>query len=339
MREIDFRVDILKNGARAGSLPYVTPPTISCASNASIQMSMNGTFADSDLIDYLHDELQPIIIIDGQETPAGIFRAGSVRTVIEDGRKTQEVEAYDRNMWLSWNKLETRSYHASSEKYSTIISDTLTSAGITLFNLSPTTATLQARREWDIGTNYLQIINDLLSELAYDSIWFDGNGYAIMKPYQSPSVNMIDHRYGRGEYRMVGTTRYSELDIFNRPNVFIVVRTSPYYSSVLTATSENNNPMSPLSIVRRGIRIPQVTTVSNIANQTALQTYADRLRDQNMEASEVVQITTAIQPGHGVGDIVALEGTDLDGIYRETGWSITLEAGSWMKHTLERTVL
>ena len=258
---------------------------------------------------------------------------------MDHGVKLQQVEAYDRNMWLSWHKVETRAYYAAGSSYSTIIGQLLTSAGITLYSMSPTTATLQSDREWDIGTSYLKIVNDLLDDLAYNHIWFDGRGFGIMQAYQTPTVNAIQHRYGRGSYRQIGVEHSSELDVFSRPNVFIVVRSSPDYSSALTATAINDNPLSSLSIARRGIRIPFVQKVNNIADQASLQAYADRLRDQNMEGSETVQIQTAIQPDHGVGDIVAVETEEMMGVYREVGWSFSLAAGEWMAHTLERTVL
>jgi hypothetical protein len=58
-----------------------------------------------------------------------------------------------------------------------------------------------------------------------------------------------------------------------------------------------------------------------------------------MEAAETVQITTAIVPDHQVGDTVALTDADVAGLYRESGWSFSMEAGSQMTHKLERTVL
>lgn len=344
IRTIDFRVDVLKNGIRAGSIKFDTrePPTVSCDADAEIKTGMSGTFAQSDLINYLNDELQPVIIINGTEYPAGVFQAGAVKENTAAGVTRYEVEAYDRAMRLSWRKLEARAYHEPGETYSSIIAHYLVDAGIVLYNLTPTDATLAAGREWDVGTSYLTIINELLSELAYDPIWFNASGTAILRPYQAPSVALIDHRYGSGsaqEYRRIASDYSKETDIFSKPNVFIVIRSGPDYETPLVATAENDFIASPLSVTRRGIRIPVVYQVDNIADQDALQSYTNRIRNRSMEASEVIRIATAIQPGHGVNDVVAIEDNALPGIYRESAWSFTMAAGSWMTHTLQRSVL
>ena len=344
MRQIDFRVDVLKGGVRAGSLLFdaASPPSVSCDAGAELHTSMSGSFAASDLVDYLKDELQPVIIIDGAEYPAGVYRPATVTETTEEGRTTVQVEAYDRSILLEWRKLETRAYYASGTAYSSIINGLLTDAGLALVAMTPTAATLAEAREWEIGTSYLAIINELLDELAYDHIWFDARGAAVLRPYQAPTVAAIAHTYGRSgaaEYRQIGTSRSRETDVFDKPNVFIVIRSGPEFTTPLTATAVNDFPLSPTSVTRRGLRIPEITYVDNIADADALQTYANRLRDRGMEALETVTISTAIQPGHGVGDVIAIEDDVLPGIYRESGWSFSLAAGSWMSHKLERAVL
>ena len=344
MRQIDFRVDVLKGGVRAGSLRFDAdaPPSVTCDAGSEIHTSMSGSFAASELVDYLRDELQPVIIIDGVEYPAGVYRPGTVTEVTEEGRTTFQVEAYDRAILLEWCKLEERAYYAAGTTYSSIINAYLTDAGLALVAMTPTAATLAEAREWEIGPSYLQIINELLDELAYEHIWFDARGAAVLRPYQAPTVAAIAHTYGRAgaaEYRQIGTSRSRETDVFDKPNVFIVIRSGPEFTTPLTATAVNDFPLSPTSVTRRGLRIPQITMVDQIASQDALQTYANRLRDRGMESLETVTITTAIQQGHGVGDVVAIEDDVLPGIYRESGWSFALQAGSWMTHKLERAVL
>lgn len=344
MRTIDFRVDVLRNGVSERSLQFdaQSPPSIDCDASADICVTMRGSFVTDSEVDFLTDELQPVVVIDGVEHKLGVFRAATVQEVTDFGAFRSEVEAYDRTILLQWGKLESHAYHASGTQYSTIITNYLTAAGITSYILEPTSATLGSAREWDIGTSYLQIINELLDELAYNHIWFDGEGTAILKAYRDPSELTVSHVYGRGsamDYHLIAPTHSREMDIYSKPNVFIAIRTSPDYTSPLTATAENNSLTSPLSTIRRGIRIPVVYRVNNIASQDALQTYVNRLRDRGTEAFETVDISTAIQPDHGVGDIVEIEDAQLQGIYRETGWTLTMGAGEYMTHSLERTVV
>ena len=270
MRSIDFRVDVLKGGVRAGSLIFdaASPPSVSCDAEAEIHTSLSGSFAASSLVDYLKDELQPVIIIDGVEHPAGVYRPGTVAEVTEEGRTTYQLEAYDRAILLEWRKLETRAYYAAGTTYSSIIGNLLTDAGLPLVAMTPTAATLAEAREWEIGTSYLAIINELLDELAYDHIWFDARGAAVLRPYQAPTVAAIAHTYGRSgatEYRQLGTSRSRETDVYDKPNVFIVIRSGPEFATPLTATAVNDFPLSPTSVTRRGLRIPEITYVDNDA--------------------------------------------------------------------------
>lgn len=339
MRSIDFRMDVLRNGVRYQQLIFSEAPSIDCSADAEISMTLRGTFRHNDAVDLLRDELQPVVILDGTEYPVGVYRPATVRQTIRDGAVLDEIEAYDRSLLLSWAKLETRAYHASGSSYSSVINGYLTAAGIAMTMFAPTSETLGSAREWDIGTSYLTIINELLDELAYDHLWFNNRGVAMLQPYAAPAVSNIAHTYGVNAFKLVSPSRSRETDIYSKPNVFIVIRTSPDYTTALTATAVNDNPMSELSTVRRGVRIPEVYRVDNIASQSALQSYANKLRDRGMEAAETVQITTAIVPDHQVGDTVALTDAEVAGLYRESGWSFSMEAGSQMTHTLERTVL
>ena len=114
---------------------------------------------------------------------------------------------------------------------------------------------------------------------------------------------------------------------------------NPEYPEPLTATAVNDSPSSALSTIRRGIRIPQVVKVDNIADSTELQAYANRLRDEAMQTAERITLRSGIQAGHNVADTVALIGLEREGIFRETGWTITLKAGTYMTHSLEKAVM
>lgn len=82
IRHISARVDILRDGVRCGSLPFPqsSPPSVMADSASAIKTSLAGVFLHTGEIDYLNDELQPVLIIDGVETPIGVFVPGTVTT-------------------------------------------------------------------------------------------------------------------------------------------------------------------------------------------------------------------------------------------------------------------
>lgn len=344
MRTVDFRVDILRRGVPIGALGFSesSPPTITCDAAGEIAMTLNGVFRRSAEMDYLNDELRPMLILDGVETPAGVYRVGSrLETRSAAGLVYDQLECYDRAALLRWAKLEQRDFWPAGTSYETVIAHYLQAVGVARVSFTPTDHVLQSDREdWDIGTPYLTIINDLLTEMNYQSLWFDIHGTAMLRPYAPPSPSSIAHTYGVHDgARLVSPEYQTELDIFGRPNVIIAILENPEYPEPLIATSVNDFPSSALSTIRRGIRIPQIVKVDNIASAEELQTYADRLRDESMQTAERITLRSGIQAGHNVADTVALIGLEREGIFKETGWSITMKAGTYMTHSLEKSVM
>ena len=336
MREIDYRVDVLRSGVRFGHLRFdaADAPSVYCDAGAAVKLSLRGTFLPDAAVDYLTDELQPVCILDGVEHKLGVYRIISCRSVTTETGSRDELEAYDRTILLQQGKLEQRDSWAAGTSYDEIVLHYLAAVGLTRVLLTPSGHVLQtAREDWDVGTSYLSIVNALLSEINYSDLWFDREGVAHVEPYTPPGAGQIKHHYGlAGRTAKLLTPEVSrELDVYDKPNVIVCVLSNPELPPQ-TATAVNDFPVSRLSILRRGLRIPQVVKVDNIAADE-LQAYANRLRDKAMQTGELVEIASPAYPDHGIGDTLSLELPELHGLYRETSWSIT------MRHTLERTVI
>jgi hypothetical protein len=195
-------------------------------------------------------------------------------------------------------------------------------------------------REFEIGTSYLEIINIFLSEINYGSIWFDQNGFGVLQPIRSATAENIDHQYGTNDgLRVLKRPCSRQVDIFNAPNVFIVVCQNPDLKEQLVSVAVNENPMSELSVFRRGRRIATVVSVDNVPDQETLDEYASKLVFKSMLSEELVTIATGNVPGHTVNNIVALVHPDISGIFQETAWNLTLAPGQEMQHTLRRAML
>ena len=109
--------------------------------------------------------------------------------------------------------------------------------------------------------------------------------------------------------------------------------------AAMVATAVNDNPASKKSTFKRGMRITSVERVDNIASQADLQAYANKRRNESLLATRTITFYTLAEPGHGVGDILALTHDEIGGIYLETGWSVTMQPGSLMTHSAKRTVI
>lgn len=345
MSIVASRFEIIRNGAATEyNLEAVgsSVPTVTMSADGEIKMSFSGTFEHDDNVDYLNDEIRPYYIKDGVEYPLGVYMIGTLQskhTVY--GRCEDNIEAYDRSLRLKQTKTETRYYIAAGTPYMTAIQSLIRRAGIPRIYADDCEDVLATDREdWEIGTEYLTIVNNLLSEINYSDIWFDFDGVAHLERYYAPSSDNIDREYRDDEYSIIAPQYNEEMDIYEAPNVFIVSVSNPDYDEPMAATGVNDNLLSALSTVRRGRRILATPIeLDNIASQTALQQYADNLATQSMFATQKVTFYTAINPIHGVGDVIALYNGKLVGVYEETDWKIEIRAGALMEHRAKKVVL
>ena len=222
----------------------------------------------------------------------------------------------------------------------TAIQSLIMEAGIPRIQADGCTDTLATDREdWEIGTEYLTIINTLLSEINFTDIWFDFDGVAHLEKYEASSSSNIDREYRDDEYSIITPEYTEEMDIYEAPNVFIVNVSNPDYDEPMTATGVNDSMISALSTVRRGRRILATPVeLDNIASQAALQKYADNLAIKSMFATRKITFYTAINPTHGVGDVIALYNGELVGVYEETDWKIEVRPGALMEHQAKKVV-
>lgn len=349
MRTIDFRWKILRGGADYAWLRSAadSAPTMWMRYDAEIKTSFSGLFAPTatDIdgrtvpVNWQSDELSPLLVIDGVEHPLGIYMPATVTPSKRDGVETVRVEAYDRCWRVRDDYAESMPYFAAGTPYITVIEILLTNAGIETVYATPNEAVLAEDREWEIGTSSLSIVNELLSEINYKPLWFNAYGAAVLEPAAVPLVQNIRHTLDADKIEsLVLPTISRETDVYAAPNVFIVACANPDKSGNMVASAENTNPQSPLSIARRGRRVAKYTQLQNIADQAELQAYADRLRNESMITGETIRVSTALLPGFGVADVVALHYGDLAAICIERTWTMELRVGGTMTHTLEKVV-
>ena len=343
-RTIDFQYRILRNGAdfceiHPGSNGW---PSIRMSDSAEIKTSMSGSFQPpKEDINWLSDEIAPMLILNGTEYALGIFRAATVEPDQNETGISLRIEAYDRAWLARDSKLQERQYFADGTNYVEAASSLLASSGISYISATATNQTLaEAREDWEIGTSRLSIVNELLQEINYSNVWFDADGLARIEPYTEVTAANIKHiidAEDKNSFLLPGMQR--SMDIYNSPNVFVAICSNADKPDGMMAIAENQSGQSPLSITRRGRRIVQVTRVNNIASQEELQAFVNRQLTDSLVSGETIQIKTGLMPGFGVGEVTALQYGDIFALCRERAWTMQLQPGGTMTHTLERQVL
>ena len=358
MRTLDFKYRVLRGDAVFGFLqaPEGGGFVIRMEDSAEIKTSLAGNFApvvtdaDGNKIeaDWMRDEIQPMMIVDGAEHSLGVFQPAKVVPSEKNGVETLRIDAFDRCWRVRDNYTTSLLHFAAGDNYVAAITTLLVACGVSVILATPSDEVFQeAREDWDLGTSYLKIVNELCAEINYNPLWFTPEGQAVIEPASVPLADNIEHTlsdqpddYETGATPIIrmepGISR--ETDLYQSPNVFFCVCSNPDKSGPMTATAENTNPQSPLSISRRGRRIVKVERLNNIASQDALNAYAERLRNESMIGGETISVTTAIEPGFGVADVVALRYGGIASLCIERGYTMELRVGGTMQHKLERVV-
>ena len=342
-RTVDFRYRIVRDGVDYGEIypPNESVPRISMMASNPVKTSFSGSFLPPEKdVDWMSDEIRPELILDGVTYALGLFRPISVRQS-DDNKSTRiTITANDRCWIVRDTRHENRVFFAAGTNYVAAAVSVLTGSGIAVINATPTAAVLTEDREWPTGTSCLDIVNELLAEINYGQLWFDGSGVAMIQPVITPTAVNISHILDDTKIEsLLLPGIQSETDVLAAPNVFICICSNADKDAAMMAVAENTNPQSPLSIARRGRRITKVIRINNISSQAALQAFANRQVSDSMMAGEVITVKTCLLPGFGVGDVTAIRYGNLMAICRESAWTMDLTVGGQMTHTLERTVL
>ena len=268
-------IGAITKGQEGKELAAIGAPTIKMQSTAAIARSLSGEFAKP--LDwepnFLRDEIRPQMQLDGQWFSLGVFIASSVSETWSNGAGHLRIEAMDRTLLVKQVSTEGLLHLSAGTPYTTAVTQLLAAAGITSVLTDASDDALTTDREdWDEGTSYLNIANALLDEMAYDPLWFDGDGVARLTRYSEPTASNVEHIYQSGANAYIASTCTLTQDIYNPTNVFKAVVSNPDLPEPLTATAVNESVSSPISTVNLGRRIlAPIARMDNIASQTALQ--------------------------------------------------------------------
>lgn len=275
--------------------------------------------------------------------PLGVFLLSSpTRNVDAAGVVTRQIQGYDLLQVLVSNYCTSRYTVSAGTNYITAVRDALQAAGITTaLNLTPTSETLPATRDWALGTAYLTIINDLLSAINYNSLWFDADGVCVAEPYVTPDQRASTYTFAADSASILSPVVQETLDLFSVPNTWVATVSEPD-QQVLTATYVNSNAQSPTSTVNRGFTIVQVDQNSTAPNQTQLNQYVANLAYQSSQIYDQVVLSTALAPFGEDRDVYTVQyqsgPMSLRGKFEEIRWTLPLTSGGLHQHTVQQSI-
>lgn len=170
---------------------------------------------------------------------------------IDDTKTTRSITCYSLLQALLDDKIESR---LTLPIGTNVVNEVKRQIGSN-YSIADSTQTLLSERTYETGTSKLEIINDLLGIINYNSLRMDVNGVYVTEPYVLPTDREVDKIYEGGTVSIILSKMTDELDLFSVPNVIIRYTNSVDIDPPLSYTYVNDNVNSITSTVNRGRRI------------------------------------------------------------------------------------
>ena len=337
MRKIAFKYELYnKDGVFKKKLYSIKDCKVRYTSLGQLKGSATFTTKHRDDIDYLNDRIKIYCIIDGVRHSLGEYLISSSRRKIDGNSIYRECTCFSKLLILQDDKVRQR--HVVNIGTNVIV-EVKRLLGSLPFLLEDSPLTLQSSKEWDIGTSKLQIINDLLDIINWNSLRVDTNGVFTTEPYILPIDRQIDFILKDDEYSIIHNQQSEDLDVFGVPNVIILSTNNSDITPPLYTVFENRNVDSPTSIENRGREIVYFEDISDVPNQAVLNDLAKKKLYEKTDVYAHIELTTAIQPeAFGYLKCIYLQTSNFNDKYIQTSCEIDCKAGGTMRRSIRKVV-
>lgn len=345
MRKVDFEYYLLDENdqpkkplsiSKSNRLNNVTSGNLSYSSLGRLKSSLEVTIVEleNSLIDFMNDRIQVIANIDDTPYSLGVFLICSPNRQIDSTCTNRKLTCYSKLKILDNDKVTSNYYLPAG---SNVINAVIRLLGNNPYRIDDCDKTTSTEREWAVGTAKLDIINDLLDVINYQSLVVDVDGYFTTKSYVSPENREVEIQYLEGKDSVISAKMVEDFDFFDIPNIFVRCTNDVNISPPLIATYPIQSGSEPITLDGRlpNVDVQQVTDVSDVETL-----YEICKRDANnaRNAYNHLQFYTEINPKHGYLNCVEVDCMGIHDKYIETSWNFDLSAGALMEHVARKVV-
>lgn len=281
------------------------------------------------------DAVRIYYVLNDEESCLGTFFISTPTSTYDDNSQSIECTGYSTLWRISNHAPSTKYYVALGTNCVAEIKRILTQLGYA-FSIPDYAGTTSTNREWDIGTPYLDIINDLLDVVNYTSLYVDVMGVYIAEPYILPQDRIVDIELNEKDIdNILEPLQVNELDIFNVPNKFIRYCASDP-SIALQAVYENTDGVT--GTYNTWVNT-DVKEVKDVADYDTLYQLCKRDCADAISIYNKVQINIDIQMLPTYMPTVQLKHYKAQGKYTCTSFTISLEVGGIQQMNLRKSVI
>lgn len=297
--------------------------------------------------------LRPVLVIEGlPEIPCGVFLISAAPEEWSEAGRVLSLELLDRATVLDQDVVDETYTVDAVTPILEAVATVIVSAGESIHVDATVVDTLTSAMVWPVGTTKLQIVNDLLGALNYNSLWVDGSGNFQATPYIVPAKRSPTYELLNVARELVdgGTSIYSQewshdKDMFNVPNKVVAVQQATGDVAALTGEWTNTDPASPFSYPSRGRWITRVLDAveTPVGTDAEVIAFLEGKAQRSLIASSAVQ--AAVKVKHlpvpiRVGDVMRFANVPAGIDARHVVTAVTLDAHSLglMESTLQEVI-
>jgi hypothetical protein len=277
-----------------GYLDGVTPDA-SLTWSAAAAVKKAGTLSVLDLataapgliriadVNIVTTRIRPVLVVEGlPEMPYGVYVVTASPEKWSGTGRAFTIELHDKSTVLDQDAIDATFTAAAGTPVLSIVTDVVETAGELIAVDGSEDRALASPLVWNAGTSKLAIVNDLLSAIAYNSLWVDGPGAFRTTPYVRPADRSIrysvlnDEEGDRlvreltdGDEGIYSPDWSRDRDVHGVPNKVIAVAAGTGEEAPLSGTATNEDPASPFSYPSRGRWIVRVLTGVEVPDYSA----------------------------------------------------------------------
>lgn len=325
------RLELLdRDGNIITQLTPLSTPNISVDTTRRIPRQLTGLSLpvdDSALIDPYSMRVRPVWSLAGRDWNMGIFcfqqapRARHTWGLEIDGASLVDLMfQLDQPLWRSWGI-------NAGMRIDTTLTALAADAGITEVAITPVPLTASSPLAWPVGTARSEPV-DKLTELISSVAYFDRDGTWTVRPAPDPDTTKPVAVYDDGTVIEADSVNETD-DLWEQPNRWIAVSSTSGDTPIVGVYDLPDS--APNSAANRGYVVATKIDADGATSAAAAAQIA-RQAATSAQVAETVTLSTMVNPAHDMWDVVDYRGVP----HLETGWSVDLEVGASMSHTLRR---
>lgn len=304
---------------RGASLTHDTARTV----KRQLTLALGKT--DTADVNPITDRINVYMVTGGVEYPLGRYMfVDASRNVFTAGRLGQMQLADE--MFLVDQQV-TSGVNGVGKNVTAVIVDTVADLPI---DLAAEPSPFQSSEAWGIGTGRGQILEALAVSGDYWSPWFDNHGVLRFLRTFNPADQVPDINLDDG-FQVLQASILETDDLLTAPNTFLVISNAADDTTAPVIGRASVPPSAPHSVTNRGFEIVDVRDLQ-LSDSTQAAAVAQGLA-QRQTIFEKVALATAPDPRHDSYNVIQWQGD----LWLELAWSMGLEEGEAMTHTLRRS--